>query len=194
MVPFPDHVLWGSSFIFDSFGRILLMIGGFMLMPEDDYPIYPCTTCAHAFDNDTAGKWSRFPVETPEDVAFYASAITQDGRYILLFGGSDATGEAKDGIYYMDAKEKTWNESRLLCPLPSYQYQAVIMNNLKSSNFVTSGYIRKELKKTRPQQPFPSYLVDIVALYCPVEEIHLVLSGGESGSVGHWVARMDDIL
>eukprot|EP01083_Nonionella_stella_P113961 336453_1 len=133
-------------------------------------------------------KWNRLELTLPKKLAFIASVVTQNERYVILCGGEIGAETHTDAIYVYDIDKNELLQSRIKCPNARSKYGAAILSDYTpiEAQTLVSGYLRQCLKI----KDFPLDIVWVIKLLINREYLHLLQS--DRGT--HWRIDIADII
>ena len=135
------------------------------------------------YEYDTSNDiWTNLKVKMPEKLSFFGCTSILYNKYVVLFGGRYK--KKKDSIWIYSVCDRTFKESKLLCPRKGC-FRAFTISDRKRDEMVTFGFVRIKWKECGINDHLfpPQYLIRIIHYYFLNEHIHLFDISEEGG---HW--------
>lgn len=134
-------------------------------------------------------KWIKLnDISLPNRVSFVSSVLTQNKKYVILFGGIYDEYDYTDLIYIYDIDKNKIFESRIKCPNKQHRYGAVILSDLsiKQAQLLICGYLKINFKIIN----FPIDIVSVIKLLYNKEYVHLI----QNNKGSHWKILVSDLV
>ena len=143
--------------------------------------------------NVSNNKWMKLSVNVPISLLLFGATSILYDQYVALFGGLDDEFDAQDDIWIYSIVDETFRKSKVKCPKKSAEYRAFTMNDRKTDEMITSGFVRDKWRKCDiPNHLFPpQYLIRIMHNYYLNEYIHLF---DMENRCDHWKIDVFDIF
>eukprot|EP01084_Bolivina_argentea_P250848 420478_1 len=145
------------------------------------YPIFSYNIIKH--------KWKRIKLTLPGGLSNFGYVITNNEKYIILFGGYNNYGYSND-IFVINTKEMVLMKCNIPCPVKN-EYDAIIMGNEEKEELIVCGFVKRCWKQLDIRFLFPpKYILKLVQLRISQEYVHLL----EYTKKKHWMIPVCDIL
>ena len=142
-------------------------------------------------------KWTKLDIKLPEPCRKLGVLLTNDERYLILFGGYTDDGFIKR-IYLLDLIQMEWKESKYKCPCDG-EFGAICMTSNgdeRRNKYLVQGYVR-ELGVDN----ICDDIIGLVMKWLCTEWVHLLEPGNsfiddayDKCEANHWKANLMDIL
>eukprot|EP01084_Bolivina_argentea_P181832 313987_1 len=133
-------------------------------------------------------KWSKEKITLPNKLSQISCVLTQNKKYVILFGGVVDEYLYTDDIYIYDIDNNRILKSRVNCPNKQHRYGSVILSDYSNiqSQLLICGYLRQVFKINN----FPLDVVSVIKLLFNAEYVHLI----QCNKGTHWKILVAEII
>ena len=132
-------------------------------------------------------EWRKTETKLPKQLSEFGCVITNDERFILIFGGYDENDiDDSDEIFIMNLDTMEIKKSDVKCPMGGRFRAAYCYDRGEKMDILIAGYVGKY----GVDGYIPKEIMKMMEMFCCQDYVHLV----EKDSSKHWRINVDEIL
>eukprot|EP01084_Bolivina_argentea_P166652 289297_1 len=169
-----------SEIVYLSSQQNILIVGG----AKRNNPMFETDDSIYSYYIENK-QWNKLNVKLPIPLRHFGCVITQNERYVIIFGGITNLSKKVDDIYMLNTNTMCFSKSKLKCVMKGHCKAVIPDYYTLKDKICVFGYIRTtwKAKQFNDVQYLPHYLIELMKKFYINDCIHLIHQGGHHNKI-----------